>query len=34
MITIVHGGQTGVDCGVHEVVIDNGWTVRGYMTSK
>lgn len=32
MITIVHGGQTGVDRGAHEAAIDNGWKVAGYMT--
>ncbi|HSX21410.1 MAG TPA: putative molybdenum carrier protein, partial [Gaiellaceae bacterium] len=31
MITIVHGGQTGVDRGAHEAAIDNGWRVAGYM---
>ncbi len=31
MITIVHGGQTGVDRGAHEAAIDNGWLVAGYM---
>jgi len=30
-ITIVHGGQTGVDRGAHEAAIDNGWGVAGYM---
>lgn len=30
-ITIVHGGQTGVDRGAHEGATDNGWTVKGYM---
>lgn len=33
MITIVHGGQTGVDRGGHEGAIDNGWRVAGYMPS-
>lgn len=33
MITIVHGGQTGVDRGGHEGAIDNGWRVTGYMPS-
>lgn len=33
MITIVHGGQTGVDRGAHEAAIDNGWRVAGYMPS-
>jgi hypothetical protein len=32
MITILHGGQTGVDRGAHEGALDNGWTVAGYMT--
>lgn len=32
MITIVHGGQTGVDRGAHEAAIDNGWKIAGYMT--
>ena len=31
MITVVHGGQTGVDRGAHEAAIDNGWRVAGYM---
>lgn len=31
MITIVHGGQTGVDRGAHEGAIANGWRVAGYM---
>lgn len=31
MITIVHGGQTGVDRGAHEAAIDCGWGVAGYM---
>jgi hypothetical protein len=30
-ITIVHGGQTGVDRGAHEAAIDNGWRATGYM---
>ena len=33
MITLVHGGQTGVDRGGHEGAIDNGWRVSGYMPS-
>ena len=33
MITIVHGGQTGVDRGAHDGAIDNGWRVAGYMPS-
>jgi hypothetical protein len=32
-ITIVHGGQTGVDRGAHEAAIANGWRVAGYMPS-
>ncbi len=31
MITLVHGGQTGVDRGAHYAAIDNGWRVTGYM---
>jgi len=31
VITVVHGGQTGVDRGGHEAAIDNGWSVTGYM---
>lgn len=31
MITIVHGGQTGVDRGAHQAAIDNGWLIAGYM---
>lgn len=31
MITVIHGGQTGVDRGAHEAAIDNGWYVAGYM---
>jgi Circularly permutated YpsA SLOG family len=31
VITIVHGGQTGVDRGAHEAAIANGWPVAGYM---
>jgi hypothetical protein len=31
MITLLHGGQTGVDRGAHEAAIDNGWAVTGYM---
>lgn len=33
MITILHGGQTGVDRGAHEAAIDVGWKVDGYMPS-
>ena len=33
MITVVHGGQTGVDRGAHEAAIDNGWRLTGYMPS-
>jgi hypothetical protein len=32
VITIVHGGQTGVDRGAHEAAINNGWSLAGYMT--
>ena len=31
MITLLHGGQTGVDRGAHEAALDNGWLVAGYM---
>jgi len=31
MITIVHGGQTGVDRGAHEGALNNGWRIMGYM---
>lgn len=31
MITVVHGGQTGVDRGAHEGALDNGWSIAGYM---
>jgi hypothetical protein len=31
VITLVHGGQTGVDRGAHEAALDNGWRVAGYM---
>lgn len=31
VITVVHGGQSGVDRGAHEAAIDNGWLVAGYM---
>jgi Circularly permutated YpsA SLOG family len=30
-ITIIQGGQTGVDRGAHDAAIDNGWPVTGYM---
>jgi hypothetical protein len=33
VITIVHGGQTGVDRGGHEGAIANGWRIAGYMPS-
>lgn len=32
LITIVHGGQTGVDRGAHEGAIAVGWGVAGYAT--
>lgn len=31
MITIVHGGQTGVDRGGHDAALDNAWGLAGYM---
>lgn len=31
MITVIHGGQTGVDRGAHEGAIANGWAIAGYM---
>lgn len=31
MITIVHGGQTGVDRGAHEAARTVGWRITGYM---
>jgi hypothetical protein len=31
VITVVHGGQTGVDRGAHEAALDNGWSVAGFM---
>lgn len=31
MLTLIHGGQTGVDRGAHDAAIDNGWAVAGYM---
>ena len=31
MITLLHGGQTGVDRGAHEAALDNGWRVNGFM---
>ena len=31
MITLVHGGQTGVDRGAHEAALDNGWLIAGFM---
>lgn len=31
MITVIHGGQTGVDRGAHEAALANGWLVAGYM---
>ena len=33
MITLVHGGQTGVDRGAHRGAIASGWSVSGYMPS-
>lgn len=32
MITLLHGGQTGVDRGGHDAAIANGWSIAGYMT--
>lgn len=34
MITILHGGQTGVDRGAHEAALDVGWLVDGYMPKE
>ena len=31
MLTIIHGGQTGVDRGAHDAAIANGWSIAGYM---
>lgn len=31
MITIVHGGQTGVDSGAHDGAVANGWAIAGFM---
>ena len=31
MITVVHGGQTGVDRGAHEAALDSGWPLTGFM---
>jgi Circularly permutated YpsA SLOG family len=31
VITLLHGGQTGVDRGAHEAALDNGWLITGYM---
>jgi hypothetical protein len=31
VITIVHGGQTGVDRGAHEAALANGWDIAGHM---
>jgi hypothetical protein len=31
VITVIHGGQTGVDRGAHEAALDSGWLVAGYM---
>jgi hypothetical protein len=33
-LTVVHGGQTGVDRGAHEAAIDNGWPITGFMPSN
>lgn len=33
MITILHGGQTGVDRGAHVAALANGWAIGGYMPS-
>ena len=33
MITIVHGGQTGIDRGAHHAAIASDWKVSGYMPS-
>lgn len=30
-LTIVHGGQSGVDRGAHEAAVTNGWPIGGYM---
>ena len=31
ILTVVHGGQTGVDRGAHEAAIESGWPVSGFM---
>ena len=31
MITIIQGGQTGVDRGAYQAAVDNGWSLAGYM---
>lgn len=31
MITIIHGGQTGVDRGAHDSALANGWQISGFM---
>ena len=31
VITVVHGGQTGVDRGAHEAALSCGWNIAGYM---
>lgn len=34
MITVIHGGQTGVDRGAHEAAMASGWHVDGYMPAN
>jgi hypothetical protein len=31
VITLVHGGQTGVDRGAHDAAVEHGWQITGYM---